>query len=279
MADEEITDEEKLNIAQHYLLTSPPCQFNEVLEDVKKLVPAELLSQSYLAGVSRTHHSKGAVVDAPSGSKAIVCAAGEVDPTHYVDSKTNSVFQYNHLTNETSEDSAQCPVDESLELKRAAIQSSLETYVKTYYSSIDSAAGVFAKDGKIEIVLVGEKKNLRNFWSGKLTSSWTIDASMNMTGSLKIHAHYFEDGNVQLQSSRSFPASSVSGGSEAEVAAAVEKVIKESESSVQTGLGEMYLNMNEETFKSMRRTMPITRTKMEWNVNAVRMVRQVQKAK
>merc|ERR1711991_709732 len=58
---------------------------------------------------------------------------------------------------------------------------------------------------------------------------------------------------------------------------AVEKQIKDSENSVQRGLGEMYLNMNEETFKSMRRTMPITRTKMEWNVNAVRMVRQVQK--
>lgn len=39
----------------------------------------------------------------------------------------------------------------------------------------------------------------------------------------------------------------------------------------------MYTNMNQETFRSMRRLMPITRTKMEWNVNAVRMVKQVRK--
>ena len=246
--------------------------------DVRKIVPGDaLLSESFLAGVSRAHHAKGVVVDAPSGSKAIVCAAGEVDPTHYVDSKTSSVFQYNHLTNVASEDSTQCPVDEALELKRAAIQSSLDTYVSNFYASADSAAGVFTKDGNIVIVMVGEKKNLRNFWSGKWTSSWTIDASLNMTGELKVHAHYFEDGNVQLQSSRSFPSTSVAAGSDIEIAAAVEKQIKDSENSVQRGLGEMYLNMNEETFKSMRRTMPITRTKMEWNVNAVRMVRQVQK--
>jgi hypothetical protein len=39
----------------------------------------------------------------------------------------------------------------------------------------------------------------------------------------------------------------------------------------------MYTNMNNETFRSMRRIMAVTRTKMDWNVNSVRMVRQVRK--
>ena len=46
---------------------------------------------------------------------------------------------------------------------------------------------------------------------------------------------------------------------------------------MQSGLEEMYTTMNNETLRSMRRIMPITRTKMEWNVNAVRMVKQVRK--
>lgn len=49
------------------------------------------------------------------------------------------------------------------------------------------------------------------------------------------------------------------------------------ESILQSGLEDMYTNMSTETFRSMRRLMPITRTKMEWNVNSVRMVRQVRK--
>jgi hypothetical protein len=39
----------------------------------------------------------------------------------------------------------------------------------------------------------------------------------------------------------------------------------------------MYSEMQSETLRAMRRVMPITRTKMEWNINAVRMVRQVRK--
>jgi hypothetical protein len=43
------------------------------------------------------------------------------------------------------------------------------------------------------------------------------------------------------------------------------------------GLEEIFGSLNEQTLRAMRRTMPITRTKMEWNVNAVRMNRQIRK--
>lgn len=243
-------------------------------------MPDGLLTDSFLAGVARAHHAKGKVVDASTGAKVVLCAAGEVDPTHYIDSKSCTIFQYNHLTDVASEDSMVAPIDQSLELKRAAIQSVLDKYMKGVYHAEDSAAGVFAKDGKIFIVLVGEKKNLRNFWSGKITSTWTLDvASSNLSGNMIIHAHYFEDGNVQLQTSKSSPETTLFGGSEAELASGLEKHIREFETSVQDGLEEMYVSMNEETFKSMRRTLPISRTKMEWNVNAVKMVRQLHGAK
>jgi hypothetical protein len=50
-----------------------------------------------------------------------------------------------------------------------------------------------------------------------------------------------------------------------------------SETDLQAGLEEMYANMSGETFRSMRRTLPVKRTLMEWNVNAIRMNRQVRK--
>ena len=54
-------------------------------------------------------------------------------------------------------------------------------------------------------------------------------------------------------------------------------MLQASEGDLQTALEDMYANMNEETFRAMRRIMPVKRTKMEWNVNAVRMNRQVRK--
>ena len=77
MVDEEeetITDEERLQIAQHFLLSSPPCQFHEVLTDVKKILPDGLLTDPLAAGIARAHNVKtGRVIVYPDDSK--VCTA------------------------------------------------------------------------------------------------------------------------------------------------------------------------------------------------------------
>ena len=156
---------------------------------MRKILPDGLLTDPLLAGIARVYHSKGKVVTTPSGAKAVICSAGEIDPTHYIDSKTGSVILYNHLTLASAEDSSNAPVDESLELKRSAIQSVLDSYVKQKYPSEDSAAGVFSKDGNINIIIVGEKKNLRNFWSGRWSSNWTVTVSASsgsITGDVKV---------------------------------------------------------------------------------------------
>lgn len=101
MVDEEdsITDEERLQIAQHFLLSSPPCQFHEVLADVKKILPDGLLTDPLTAGIARAYNVKTArVVVSPDESKVVLCKAGEVDPTHYVDSKSGLTFSMDHLT-------------------------------------------------------------------------------------------------------------------------------------------------------------------------------------
>jgi capping protein alpha len=86
----------------------------------------------------------------------------------------------------------------------------------------------------------------------------------------QIHAHYFEDGNVQLQSTKAIPQKTVPFTE-------VLDAIKKAENDLQAGLEDMYQNMNEETLRDMRRVMTVSRTKMEWNVNAQRMVRTLRK--
>lgn len=66
----QISPEEKLQICQHYLLSSPPGQFKEVLSDVRKLIPSDLLSDALAGGIARVANLKNfAVVSAPSGNK------------------------------------------------------------------------------------------------------------------------------------------------------------------------------------------------------------------
>ena len=154
-----------------------------------RLLPEGLLTDPLTAGIARAFHAKGKVVSAPSGGKTVVCAQGEVDATHYVDSKSKTVFHFNHLTLASADDSLPPPFDESVESKRAAIQGALDARFTFRFPSEDSAVSVFSKDGAITVIIVAEKKNLRNFWSGKWTSVWSITfsgGSASISGEVKV---------------------------------------------------------------------------------------------
>jgi capping protein alpha len=65
-ASEEAPDAEKLAIAQHFLLSSPPGQVHEVLRDVAKLVPPRVLSDDALRGALHAYNLQSLLpVDVP----------------------------------------------------------------------------------------------------------------------------------------------------------------------------------------------------------------------
>ena len=78
----------------------------------------------------------------------------------------------------------------------------------------------------------------------------------------EVRAHYFEDGNVQLYATKEVTASNV-----IDVAA----LIEEKENALHAGLEAMYGDMADATFKALRRVMPITKLKMKWSVDALRL--------
>jgi capping protein alpha len=79
-----------------------------------------------------------------------------------------------------------------LEPHRSAIQKAINGYVSQRYATESAAGGAFSKDGNIVVVIVGEKPNLRNFWSGKWTSTWTVTvngSSASVVGDIKVSTH------------------------------------------------------------------------------------------
>lgn len=278
----EISNEEKLQIAKHYLLSSPPGQFQEVLADVKKIVNEDVLTEGHAYQYARLSNLRNAkVVVSTNGKKSVIHAAAEVEQDQYFDPHDEILFSLNHLTLEATASDAAAPAhDEDASRIRRALQTKADSYTSTSHVTESSGAGVFVKDGSFVIVLTGEKTNLKNYWSGKWQSSWSLKVdgtSAELSGDAKLHVHYFEDGNLQMQSSKSSPASTFSFSSPEKLAEETFSRIQAFENSLQTGLEEMYTNMNNETFKSLRRIMPISKTKMDWNINSVRMVRQVRK--
>jgi len=72
----DIPDEEKLAIATHYLLSSPPAEVKEVLADVKVVLnPPTLLTDGVLKGIFRRYNTTNfEVVDADGTSVGFVLA-------------------------------------------------------------------------------------------------------------------------------------------------------------------------------------------------------------
>ena len=144
-----------------------------------------------------------------------------------------------------------------------------------HFSGGVTALGVYSSNKKITVVISGEKLNLKNYWSGSWVSKWTVTTNNEVSGNSKIIAHYFEEGNVQLNTTKTFPEFKCEGGSDESLAKSVATKIGECEQALQLGLYQMYGAMSEETLKSMRRVLPVTRTKMEWNSAAHKMTKQL----
>lgn len=85
-------------------------------------------------------------------------------------------------------------------------------------------------------------------------------ASGCIEGTIKVDVHYYEDGNVRLLTDKTVTASVASG-----TGAGVAKEISAVENKYQEELNKGFMDLSEGAFKGLRRQLPVTRQKIEWD--------------
>uniref|UniRef100_A0AC35THP2 F-actin-capping protein subunit alpha n=1 Tax=Rhabditophanes sp. KR3021 TaxID=114890 RepID=A0AC35THP2_9BILA len=229
---ESLSKQETIDVCSNILKTSPPGEFNEVFNDIRGLVNNDSLLR------------EGCLPSAVSYNKE-----------NYIQS-VEDIQPAEHPT-----------YSDALNQWRKAVQKEANIYMDKSFKGV-GVASVFAHKDSLVLCIESHQFRPSAYWNGRWRSTWAIPSynkdGIEITGQLKIHTHYYEDGNVQLINNHDCTAKVTAATSIDYLAGEVMKSIIKSEDTYQMTVQETYMNLIENAFKQIRRQLPIIQTKVDW---------------
>lgn len=273
MADyeEQIPDSEKVRIASDFIQHAPPGEFNEVFNDVRILLSNDSLMKEEVSRSFAKYNMEHFIPCKLDGAddQVLITKHGLLPDGCFHDPRSKQKFKFDHLRKEANSPEPY-EVDEKAESWRAELDKSLRDTMKNFYPhGVYTVYGKDAGDG-VTLTICIEDHNFQahNFWNGRWRSEWTItvkpNTSAELKGLLRIQVHYYEDGNVQLVSHKEVN-NQITVTSPSATATQVTKAILAAETVYQQAIAENYSMMSDTTFKALRRQLPLTRTRIDWN--------------
>lgn len=258
-----LSNDDIKRIARHFLLSSPAGEVEEVLTDVRALVADDELLNECAHEIFHTYNTEQLVaVTVPSSDKKLVLSKyGEVDQTQFKDPRTNKIVTVDHIKSKVTEEADDEPESEDVQKRREMLQEAADKYVAEFYE--DGSSTVFAVNADEFILCISSARfKTNNFWSGRWRSVWRFtfesEKKLKMSGTMKINVHYYEDGNVQLNSSHEH-GEIIDAPKVDAVGTAVINALKKAENSFQNKLESVCNSMSSTTFKALRRALPVSR--------------------
>ena len=257
------SSDDPLTVARRILLSSPPGEFDLVLRDLQKVLPAGAggADEQFIAETRRLY--------------------GEQTGSRLIDGSCN-------VGGGSVSGGENC----------AKLRSKMDGYMAANYCAstppssgsgyavlpaVASAAGASSTkdDSLLTLEVYAEKVSTPNCHSGSWHATYTIQVlsstSATIGGAVRLRSHEYEDmANVQLSSTHSLDQVTVSAKIGRDWADAVLSQIQTWErDDVQGCLARLYDDevMNNGMLRSMRRVLPVTKTRMDWNMGGHRLVK------
>lgn len=253
--------------------------------DVRELIGNDDLLNRGAFDIFHTYNIEQLIpVDVPDKDyKVILSKYSEIEPTKYLDPHSNQVLTVDHtkgvrfklfinkkqvVTGVSSNSSLSGDVRE----RRDNLQKGVDSYVTDHYlSGIATVFPSLENDKEFIICITASKFNESNFWSGRWRSVYRVtfqdSNKAKVSGSMKVNVHYYENGNVQLNTNKEY-GETVEGN---DMGTEVAKVLRKAEGNFQTQIDTSCANLSE-TFKSLRRALPITGQKFDFASNQHKLV-------
>ncbi|KAM3555857.1 hypothetical protein ARSEF4850_005799 [Beauveria asiatica] len=252
----------KLETVASFIEGAPPGELADVVADIKTLTASSPNLLSQLGPAFQKYNEEQLItVKLPGSSQSVLVSEhNRLGDGRYYDVESSSSFEFDHTTQKASAVQSHTIEGAQADLTKSTLKN-LATYISEHFPN--AAYGVYPieSDSKVAIIIVANKYSPNNFWNGRWRSVYTFDPSSgSLEGTIKVDVHYYEDGNVRLQTKKPVSLSVASG-----TGAGIAKDISSTEKKYQEELNRGFVSLSEGAFKGLRRQLPVTRQKIEWD--------------
>ena len=260
-------NENSINVAKYIINQTPIGHLNKSIQNLKNLIGEEQMEnetiQKEIQNYAENHLSH--VQYNNEGNKLIISNVTKDNDGFYYDQGQKIKVKLN------ISDGGINTIDsiEDTDSLRQEIDTKIKSYLDKYYTNGISKSNIYINNetNQIIILISAHNINMKNFWSGEWLSTWEYDIkSKKLKGNIKANTYYYEEGNIQFNLNTNFD-ESVSGNSNSDIGNNIYKIIEKSENNVQVELESVYDNFSNDYIKPLRRKLPVTGTKMNWNIN------------
>lgn len=259
-------DAETIKITKYIIKNTPIGHLSKTLENLKSVVGEKIMDEASvkeeIQEYGASHNSQIPLDICPE--KVVISNLTKTSEGFYQDQVQKVQFR---ITSNGIEDAGnieiECSLRDVLSTKMSEyINSAYKTEITRYNVHYDSLAN------KLFIVISAHNINLKSYWSGEWLSTFEYDIENHkLSGKLKGDTYYYEEGNVQFNMDTDFEEQTIKADDEETTANEIIKYIDKHENDVQKQLESIYMSFSEDYIKQLRRAMPITKQKMNWNVH------------
>ena len=259
-----------INVAKYIISETPIGHLNKSIQNLKGLIGEELMDNELIHNEVQEYAEKhlSHVQYNDEGNKIVISNLTKDSEGYYYDQGQKVKIKLNVA--EGGIDSVE-NIDDNNSL-RNELDNKIKTYLEKNYTSGITKSNVYfdSNSNKIIILISVHNINMKNFWSGEWLSSWEFDIGTKaLKGNIKANTYYYEEGNIQFNLNTNFENNN-SGDSDSDLSNNICKTIEKNENNVQIDLESVYDNFSSQYIKPLRRKLPITGTKLNWNINQVK---------
>lgn len=278
MGDEdELSDKEKLKIANNFVFNSPPGQTQKVVDDVRALLGPNLLSKSVVQQMGlRVNREQFLAVEVPDCRRfVLVTPTGELASGNFLDPEGRQELIIDQAAQTCSGARPLSPealeewCSDKTEATRKSIHEAMQSYAAESLpgATVTTYGRAVSGRGQYTCCLGSCKANLGNFWGGLWRAQWQLQPDQSgqsgtLVGTVTCNVHYFEEGNVQLHDTGKFQKEISFQG---DVGAAFAKQVRECESEWMMAMEDIYQTMSASVINALRRRLPMTKVKFNWD--------------